>query len=84
MSERPTLDYAPTTPEEPREPRWRRVAVAVILTLPAIPCLFYGAVGWYHQVFGDADVGGCVVWLIDLVAIFLAWQAIKHWRAVGD
>ena len=84
MPDRPTLDYTTDPPPTPREPRWRRVVTAVLLTLATLPCLVYAAAGWYAQVFGDADIGGPVVWVICVIALGLAWYTVKHWLAVRE
>ena len=55
--------------------------VASAVTIGASILLLFGGAGWYAQVVGDADVGGCVVWLILVIGFWLAWQAVKLWKA---
>ena len=84
MGERPTLDYSHKSPPSPRPPRRDRIATAIGTTLLAAPCLFYGVAGFIEQVFGEADVGGLVVWLILVVGLSLSWSAVKRWLEVRD
>ena len=59
-------------------------STASLLTIITLPCLCAAAAGWYAQVFGDADVGGPVVWVICVIALGMAWYTVKHWLAVRE
>ena len=84
MDERPTLDYSAEGNPSPREPRWRRIVTASILTVITLPCLYAAAGGWYAVVFGDEDiVGGGPFWAC-IIALPMTWYTFKHWLSVRE
>ena len=83
MPDRPTLDYEVDTPK-PREPRWRRVTVALFLTLVTVPCLWAAVGGAMSLVAGDIYFGPAPSWVVIIIALGLTFFTVKHWRAVRE
>jgi hypothetical protein len=72
------LDYE----RKPTKPLWNHIVLAIVGTVVALPLLVFGGVGWYQQVYGEADVGGPIVWLIIIFGACIGYLTVKQWRIV--